>query len=199
MTAELRESGELIVVSGPSGVGKTTLCEVLLARPEFARVITCTTRSPRPAEENGKDYIFLSRSDFESGIATGRFLEHAVVHGNLYGTPRDQVEAGIAAGRKVLLNIDVQGARQVRASGIDRTARVVTIFIAPPSLEVLRERLVARSSDSARDVDRRLDVAKQELAEQEFYDHVVTNDHLERAVRDLETLILEPGQRDLQA
>ena len=190
MKVSLSHRGRLIVISGPSGAGKTSLCDALLKRPEFVRVITCTTRAPRGDEQNGKDYIFLEQEDFEAKIDEGHFLEHARVHGKLYGTPRDQVEAGIAAGRTVLLNVDIQGARQIRESDVDDLS---TIFIVPPSLEVLKTRLEARSTDSEEEIDRRLDIARQEMSEQVHYDNVVVNDDFDDAVKNLETILLVAG------
>ena len=121
----MSKRGRLIVISGPSGVGKTSICEALLKKPEFKRVITCTTRPPREGEQDGIDYFFSARNDFEEGIKDGRFLEYAEVYGNLYGTPRSQVEDGIAKGNDLLLNIDVQGARLVRDSGIPDLVHVI--------------------------------------------------------------------------
>jgi len=177
----------LIVISGPSGVGKTSLCEKLLEREEFVRVITCTTRPPRDGETNGEDYIFLDREEFEAGIDQGRFLEYANVYGKYYGSPRDQVEAGIEAGQSVLLNIDVQGAQAIRESGIPE---LTTVFIAPPSFEELEKRLRSRSTDSEEVIRGRLEVARKELEEQDLYDHVVVNDQFDAAVVELEELLL---------
>ncbi len=171
--------GRLVVISGPSGVGKTTLCDEVGKRRHVARAITCTTRAPRDDETDGSDYFFLEPAEFESRAASGGFLEHAKVYGHRYGTPREQVEAGIARGDVVLLNIDVQGAKQIRESGI---SELTTIFIEPPSLEVLEARLTGRSTDSADAVSRRLGIARDELAEKGDYDHVVVNDEIDKAV-----------------
>ncbi len=173
------DRGRLVVISGPSGVGKTTLCDEVGKRRQVARVVTCTTRAPREDETDGLDYVFLDPAEFETRAASGGFLEHANVYGNRYGTPRDQVEAGIARGDLVLLNIDVQGARQIRESGIPE---LTTVFIEPPDLEVLEARLRGRSTDSADAVSRRLGIARDELAEKDGYDHVVVNDEIDKAV-----------------
>jgi guanylate kinase len=171
--------GRLIVVSGPSGSGKTTICERLLADARFHRVVTCTTRSPRGREQNGVDYHFLSRDEFERGIAKGRFAEYAEVYGNLYGTPLDEVLEGIESGAQLLLNIDVQGARQLREKSI---AGMVSIFIEPPDLAILEARLRRRGTEEESAVRRRIAVAREEWAEKAHYDHAIVNDDIERAV-----------------
>ncbi|MBN1442187.1 MAG: guanylate kinase [Planctomycetes bacterium] len=182
-------SGRLVVISGPSGAGKTSICRRLLARPGVRRVITCTTRPPRAGEMNGVDYLFLSPATFELGIEEGRFLEHASVHGHLYGTPREPVESGIANGETLLLNIDVQGARRLREAGI---GGLVTIFIEPPDLDELERRLRQRGTDSTETVRRRVERAREELREKDLYDHIIVNDELERAAAEILEILGEP-------
>lgn len=174
--------GRLVVISGPSGAGKSTICRELLEYPDFARVITATTRAPRGKERNGVDYHFLSRAEFEQGIKENRFLEHAEVYGHFYGTPRDQVEAGIRRGNTMILNIDVQGARQLREARIDD---MTTVFIEPPSFEVLGERLLGRGTESKEAVDHRLRQAREEMREKSAYEHAVVNDDLKSAVAEV--------------
>ena len=173
--------GIVVVVSGPSGVGKTTVIERLLAQPGFARSITATTRAPRGKEKDGVDYLFLDRAVFEEGIRKGRFLEHATVHGNLYGTPREGVDAVLARGDVCLLNIDVQGAESLRRCGLP----VATVFLLPPSMEVLERRLVNRGTDAEAEKRRRLETARKELDQADLFDRKVVNGSLEEAVGEI--------------
>lgn len=184
----MSERGRLVVISGPSGAGKTSICREILRRKasELERVVTATTRAPRGRERDGVDYLFLDRDEFDEMIRDRRFLEHADVYGHLYGTPREQVEEGIARGSTLLLNIDVQGARQLREAGIDG---LMTIFIEPPSFEALEERLRGRGTDPQEVVRRRLEQAREEMGEKSKYDHVVVNDELERAAAEVVQLI----------
>jgi guanylate kinase len=174
--------GIVAVVSGPSGVGKTTVVDRLLGRPGFARSITATTRKPRGAEQDGRDYLFLARETFERGVRDGRFLEHAVVYGNLYGTPRDEVEKVLARGEVCLLNIDVQGAEALRKSGLP----VVTVFIHPPSLEELERRLLGRATEGAEDARRRCEIARKEVAEAGRFDLQVVNRTVDATVDEID-------------
>ncbi|SMC26894.1 guanylate kinase [Desulfacinum hydrothermale DSM 13146] len=179
---QAKTPGHLFVVSAPSGVGKTTLLRrVLQDVPGLRYSVSCTTRSPRPGEEDATDYFFLSREEFEDGIRSGRFLEWARVHGNYYGTDGRVVEEWLHAGWDVLLEIDVQGARQVRVHHPSAT----TIFILPPSMEVLRQRLQARGTESPEQLEMRLEAARSELREAPWYDYLVVNDALDEAVQDL--------------
>lgn len=184
--------GRLVVLSGPSGVGKTTVGEALLdADPRLARSVSVTTRKPRPGEEDGRDYHFVAEAAFAAQLAKGAFLEHAQVHGNRYGTPREPVERLLAEGRDVLLVIDVQGARQVQ----EKVSGALFIFLKPPSETELESRLSRRGTEDRRGLERRLQAARSELAESARYDHVVVNDRLEETVRRIRAL-LEGSIRD---
>ena len=165
--------GVLFVLSGPSGVGKTSLCRRIVADTvAVMQSVSYTTRAPRPHEQDGREYHFVSHQGFEERVAAGEFLEWAQVHGQCYGTSRRQVEALTEAGIDVLLAIDIQGAAQIRASGVD----AVFIFLIPPSWEVLVTRLQVRDSEAAEVQAQRLMVARQELAHYTEYDYVVVND-----------------------
>jgi guanylate kinase len=179
--------GKVFVITGPSGVGKGTLIERLLERiPELELSISATTREPRTGETDGLDYHFLSPEEFRRRLEGDDFLEHASYSGNYYGTLRSEVERRIGEGRSVVLEIEVQGARQVRdALGDD----AVLIFIAPPDERVLRERLEGRGTDSADDIEQRLRTAEVELAARSEFPHVVVNDDLQNAASALEELV----------
>jgi guanylate kinase len=167
----------VLVVTGPSGVGKGTLIRELCRHfPDLRLSTSATTRTPRSGEEDGRDYHFLSPEEFDRRVAAGDFLEHATYAGNRYGTLRSEVEEG-----PVVLEIEVQGARQVRAA----LPEAVQVFIAPPSKEVLRERLIERGTDSPETIRARLARAEEELAAQEEFPHVIVNDDLDGAVREL--------------
>ncbi len=174
--------GSLLVLSGPSGVGKTTIAKRLREVPGIVRVMTATTRARRPQEVDGRDYRFLAREAFEAGIARGEFLEHAEIGGNLYGSPREAIEKELAAGRLVLVDIDTQGARSVKALGLP----AFFVFVEPPSLEELRRRLEGRESgEPPEELRRRLERAEREMAQKDEYDVVVTNAAVERAVEEI--------------
>ena len=184
----------LLVVSAPSGGGKTTLCNRLLAEHDcITRSISCTTRAPRGAEIDGKDYHFLSTAEFNRRVSEGLFLEHAVVHGNQYGTLRSNVEEALGAGQDVLMVIDVQGAATVRRAAHDLGGILgrayVDIFIAPPSLEALRDRLQKRGEDTPDVIERRLENARGELDRGRDYQHQVINDNLDQAYAELHAII----------
>jgi guanylate kinase len=178
--------GELFVVSAPSGAGKTSLVKALLERrPELRLSISHTTRKPRPSEAEGREYFFVSVGDFQALSAQGAFLEHAQVFDNHYGTGRAPVEAHLAAGRNVILEIDWQGARQVRKS----LPQCVTIFILPPSRQALEERLRVRRTDSDEVIARRLRDAVSDMSHWKEFDYVVVNDNFERALADMTHII----------
>ncbi len=172
----------VLVVTGPSGVGKGTLIRRLLEeRPDYSLSVSATTRRPRPGEEPGRDYHFLTEQEFERRLAAGDFLEHALYAGNHYGTLKEEVDR---AGANLVLEIEVEGARQVRKALPEATQ----VFIAPPSDAALRERLVRRDTDSAEVIERRLARAKEELAARQEFKRVIVNDDLDRAVEELVSL-----------
>ncbi len=175
----------MVVISGPSGSGKSTICKRLLEDPHVVFSVSATTRKMRPGEVDGRDYHFLSVDEFKRRIARGEFIEHAEVYGNLYGTLRAPLERAIAAGQLYLLEIDVQGALQLKALGEPGQY----IFIAPPDFEELRRRLVKRNTETPEVLERRLHKAEDEYRERVKYDHVVVNDDLERAVAEVRALM----------
>lgn len=178
----MKQNGRLFVISAPSGAGKTTLIKQVMARfSGLSYSVSHTTRPPRPGEIHGKDYFFVSREVFRQMIDAQAWLEWAQVHANFYGTSRAFVQEQLAAGRNLLLDIDVQGARQIMDSGLDS----VTVFILPPSLDVLRDRLESRGTDSPETIALRLENAKREIALKYLYQYVVVNDDLNIAADQL--------------
>ena len=187
-----RPRGLLFIVSAPSGTGKTTLVERLVQiLPNLRMSRSYTSRPARAGERDGVDYNFISRTAFEERIAAAQFLEWADVFGNYYGTGIADVEHTVAAGQDVVLVIDVQGARQVKAKGVDHTA----IFVMPPSFEVLEQRLRGRSKDAEAEIQRRLDTARAEASSYVDYDYVVVNDDLEPTVVRLQEIIAAERSR----
>lgn len=176
-----RRRGKMVVISGPSGSGKSTICKKLLEDPRIVFSVSATTRRMRPGEVDGRDYHFIAPDEFKRRVKNGEFIEHAEVFGNMYGTLRAPMEHALAQGQIYLLEIDVQGALQLKALGEPG----VYVFIAPPDFEELRRRLVARGTESPEVLERRLHKAEDEYRERVKYDHVVTNDDLGRAVREV--------------
>jgi guanylate kinase len=176
----------VFVITGPSGVGKGTLIRGLMERLHGLELsVSATTRAPRAGERDGVDYYFLTRDEFDRRVAESDFLEHADYAGRSYGTLRSELEERLRAGTPVVLEIEVQGARQVRAA----MPEAVQVFIAPPSLEALRARLIGRGTDDRAEVERRLRVAEQELEAQPEFTHVVVNDRLDDATSELTEIV----------
>lgn len=182
------KAAHLFILAAPSGGGKSTLCREVLRRfPEMRYSVSYTTRKRRRGEKEGVDYHFIGKRAFKNGIKTGKWAEWAVVHGNYYGTSADFLADGFADGRDILLDLDVQGTRQILA----RYPRSVGIFILPPSLEVLRYRLEARGTDSAENIAIRLKNAEKEIAQHDLFHHIIVNEQLAQAVQELISIILK--------
>jgi guanylate kinase len=183
---ECPSPGKLVVLTGPSGVGKGTLLRSLLERhPEIYYSVSATTRSPRPGEIDGKDYYFINRSQFEQLIAAGKFLEWAEFAGNYYGTPREPVMDQIRAGKVVVLEIELQGARQIRRS----FPSALSIFILPPSFQELEKRIRSRGQDSQEAIAHRLQRAREEIKAANEFDIQIVNDDLETALNSIEAVV----------
>ena len=181
-----RVPAKVFVITGPSGVGKGTLIRGLLERvPGLELSVSATTRKPRAGEGDGVDYHFLSPGEFERRVQAGDFLEHATYSGSRYGTLRWDLERRLAAGSAVVLEIEVQGARQVRQA----MPEAIAVFVAPPSREALRTRLVGRGTDSPEQVEQRMRTADRELESQTEFGHVVVNDRLEEATESLAAIV----------
>lgn len=178
----INKTGFLFIISAPSGAGKSTLCRAV--RDHFSDLVysvSYTTRSPRSGEQNGVDYHFIVKDEFEKGIASGRWAEWAEVHDHYYGTSADFLDGELSVGRDILLDIDIQGTRQI----LQRYPDGVTIFIMPPSLETLKSRLQSRDTDSPEVIAVRLKNAREEMAQKDLYRHIITNDRLTDAVAEL--------------
>ena len=177
----------LILISAPSGGGKTTLCQKLLeARPQMTRAVTCTTRAPREGERDGVDYYFLDAGSFLKRVQAGNFLEHATVYGNSYGTLKTEVLSKLRQGKDVLLNVDVQGAASIRQRAEEEgelKRSLVTVFLTPPSLSTLEERLRKRGADSEAEIRKRLGVARQEVVQWKNFDYLLLSTSINEDIR----------------
>jgi len=177
----------LILISAPSGGGKTTLCyQLLAARPDMVRAITCTTRAPRPGEKPGVDYYFLDETDFQRRAQAGEFIEHATVFGRSYGLLRSELLDKLRRGRDVLLNVDVQGAATIRSragSDPELGAALVTVFLTPPALDILAERLKKRAADAPEEIEKRLGIARKELAQWSGFDYLLVSSTIPEDLR----------------
>lgn len=183
----------LVVISAPSGGGKTTLCNQLLAaRPEMTRAITCTTREPRGDEKDGVDYYFLDAASFLKRLQAGNFLEHATVHGHSYGTLKSEVLSKLRSGKDVLLNVDVQGAATIRKCAeedAELKRALMTVFLTPSTLAVLEERLKRRGTDAPATIQKRLGVARQEIAQWKNFDYLIISHGIGDDVRHMQAII----------
>jgi len=177
--------GTLFVVTAPSGAGKTSICDAVLKTvPKLKYSVSATTRPPRKGEVNGEDYFFLSREEFEKGIKEGKFLEHARVYDNYYGTPRAYIEKEMNSGFDIIMDIDAQGALSIKALKYP----AVFVYILPPSLLALRQRLEGRGTDAREVIEKRLDQAEKEIGYLPEYDYVIVNDKLPVAIAEMESL-----------
>jgi guanylate kinase len=179
-------TGRLFIVSAPSGAGKTTLCHALRQQyRELAYSVSYTTRRPRDGEQHGRDYYYISVQEFELGIKQGRWAEWAKVHGNFYGSSARWIDRTLSAGRHILMDIDMQGARQM----LQCFPQAITIFIMPPSMEILEQRLRARGTDQPDTISLRLTNAAEEIAQKEICRHILVNDDLEKTKQQLAAII----------
>ncbi|MCK8824233.1 guanylate kinase [Fuchsiella alkaliacetigena] len=188
----MENRGKLIVLSGPSGVGKGTVIEALMEDyQDIAYSISATTRKPRSSEKDGVDYFFLSEAEFQQLVEEDEFIEWAQVHGNYYGTPKSYVEETLNAGQDVILEIDIQGAVQVKEKCEQNVCvEGIFIFLAPPSLAELENRIRERDADSEAEMELRMDNATQEMKMAEEYDYIVVNDQVEQAVEKIKAIII---------
>jgi guanylate kinase len=177
----------IIVISGPSGVGKGAVSkELVKLDPRFEIAITCTTRKPRENEVDGVDYFFLDEETFKKMIEEGKLAEYSIVHGNLYGTPQKYIDLGLSSKKDVIFQIDVQGAKKIK----NKYDEALLIFLMPPSIEVLLERLNKRGTENIAEIEKRTKRAKEEIEERYLYDYIVVNDVLENTVKEIYEIIL---------
>lgn len=188
MTQSIETIGHLFIISAPSGAGKSTLCAALRrVRPDMIYSISHTTRKPREGERQGVDYFFIEKDDFEKKIKHNYWAEWAEVHGHYYGTSSELIRHGLNQGKDILLDIDVQGTRKI----LNQFPDSVTIFIEPPSLAVLKERLYSRGTDSDDVIEKRLQAARAEIAQKDLYRHVIVNDQLPAAIAELTDIVAQ--------
>ena len=210
MNAEGRESGAgakagplLILISAPSGGGKTTLCQQLLAtNPNVTRVVTCTTRPPREGERDGVDYYFLDAATFQKRVQAGEFLEHATVYGHRYGSTKSEVLARLRQGRDVLLSVDVQGVAAIRSKAAEDTElkrALITVFLTPASIAILEQRLRKRGTDSEEVIQKRLNAARQEMAEWKHFDYLIISTTIAEDLRRMECILAAEKMRRCRA
>ncbi len=185
------QRGKLYVISGPSGAGKGTICKAIVGKDNIDLSISMTTRNPRPGEVDGRDYFFVSKEGFLENIEKGNLLEYATVYDNMYGTPKDAVISKLERGRNVILEIDIQGGLQVKQA----MPETVLIFILPPSLTILRERLVGRNTDAPEVIEKRLAETINEIKLLGEYDYYVVNENIEDAVNDVKGIIAAEARR----
>ena len=189
----------LVLISAPSGGGKTTICQQLLAaRPQMARAITCTTRLPRAGERDGVDYYFLDAGSFLKRLQAGNFLEHATVYGNSYGTLKAEVLDKLRQGKDVLLNVDVQGAATIREKAQEDpelNRALVSVFLTPPSMRIVEERLRKRGTDSSAVIQKRLSVARQEIAQWRHFDYLLLSASIAEDLRRMLAIVEAENMR----
>jgi guanylate kinase len=192
MTAKVKRRGKLVVVSGPSGVGKSTICKEVVRRMDAYLSVSATTRAKSPQETDGVDYWFLPRDEFLARVKQNEFLEYAEVFGNFYGTPRNRIDETLNSGKTVILEIDVQGGRQVQKQYPD----VILILVMPPNLDDLVTRIDGRARDSQEAAKKRLEAAQREIeAAKQFYQYTVVNDNLEKAINAIINIIETSGDK----
>ncbi len=197
--SETKSNPWLIVISAPSGGGKTTLQDQLLAaNPSLTRAVTCTTREPRAGEKDGQDYYFLDAGSFLKRVQAGNFLEHATVFGHSYGILKSEVVSKLRLGRDVLLNVDVQGAATIRARATEDPelkSALVQVFLTPPSLLILEERLKRRGTDSPQVIQKRLGVARQEIAQWKNFDYLIISTSIAEDLRRMQCILAAEKMR----